>query len=170
VAVIVAQRYHDDRGWFAETFNAEWFAAATGFTGSFVQENQSRSIASVIRGLHYQVGENAQGKLVRVVAGAVFDVAVDLRKDGADFGRWTGHTLTAEGGEQMWIPAGHAHGFAVLSDGAEIVYKVTAPYHPESERSVRWDDPDIGIAWPITDPLLSDRDRAAPPLAEAATF
>lgn len=170
VAVIVPRRFEDERGWFGEVFNARWFREAVGFGGEFAQINQSRSVASVIRGLHYQVGAGAQGKLIRVVDGEIYDVAVDLRRSSPDFGRHAARVLTSAGGEQMWVPAGHGHGFAVLSAGAEIVYQVTAPYDPAAERSVRWDDPHIAIPWPVAEPILSERDRAAPLLADAETY
>ena len=144
-------RHGDDRGWFAEVFNAERFRAA-GLPGEFVQDNQSMSVRGVLRGLHYQIGK-PQGKLVRVLKGDIWDVAVDLRRDSPQFGRWAGFHLSAENHagdmEMLWIPEGFAHGFLVLSDTAEVLYKTTRPYFPAGERCIRWDDPQLAIAWPL---------------------
>ena len=161
----------DARGYFIETYSAEHFAAHTGVEALFVQDNQSRSVRGVLRGLHYQVAPHAQGKLVRVVSGRVFDVAVDLRRSSPTFGRWIGCHLDAYTQRQIWIPPGFAHGFLVLSDVADVVYKTTAHYAPHAERTVRYDDPDIGIQWPAgVVPVLSGKDAAAGSLAGAELF
>ena len=155
--------FEDGRGFFMEIFNAENFAAH-GLPTEFVQDNHSGSSQNVLRGLHYQLKE-PQGKLVRVIAGAVFDVAVDLRRDSKTFGHWVGENLSAANRQLMWIPPGFAHGFYVLSKWAETQYKCTAVYRPEYDRALRWDDPDIGIDWPLTDgqpPALSEKDAVAP--------
>ncbi|SFV27763.1 dTDP-4-dehydrorhamnose 3,5-epimerase [Devosia crocina] len=160
--------HEDDRGAFFESFNALAFAEATGTSAYFAQDNQSISSAGVVRGLHYQLPPYAQGKLVRVSAGRVFDVAVDLR-DGSDtFGRWFGVELSAVNHLQLWIPPGFAHGFLALEDGSEVLYKTTEFWHRESERALRWDDPDIGIAWPAEGLriIISDKDALAPGFAE----
>jgi dTDP-4-dehydrorhamnose 3,5-epimerase len=161
----------DARGYFLETYNEERFAEATGTHVRFVQDNQSRSSRGVLRGLHYQIGEHAQGKLVRVLSGRIFDVAVDLRRGSETLGRWTGCYLDALSHSQFWIPSGFAHGFLVLSDVADVAYKTTSFYAPDAERSVRFDDPDVAIRWPagIT-PILSDRDAAAGSLRDAELF
>ena len=162
--------FEDGRGFFMEIFNAENFAAH-GLPTEFVQDNHSGSSQNVLRGLHYQVKE-PQGKLVRVTAGVVFDVAVDLRRDSKTFGHWVGENLSAANRQLMWIPPGFAHGFYVLSVWAETQYKCTAPYRPEYDRSLRWDDPDIGINWPLADgqpPALSDKDAGAPLLKDKDT-
>lgn len=161
--------FTDDRGFFLESWNARAFAAA-GIDASFVQDNHSRSAKGVLRGLHYQIG-SPQGKLVRVVAGAVFDVAVDLRRSSETFGRWVGYELSAENKRQAWIPPGFAHGFLSLQDSTELLYKCTDFYSAEDERSLIWNDPEIGIAWPLNGkPLLSGKDAAAKPLAEIEVF
>jgi dTDP-4-dehydrorhamnose 3,5-epimerase len=163
--------FNDDRGFFLESWNARAFAAV-GIDASFVQDNHSRSAKGVLRGLHYQI-ESPQGKLVRVVAGAVFDVAVDLRRSSETFGRWVGYELSADNKRQVWIPPGFAHGFLSLQDGTELLYKCTDFYLAQAERSLLWNDPEIGIAWPLNDiaaPLLSDKDAAAKPLREAEVF
>lgn len=158
--------FGDDRGFFFESFNRKVFREATGIDAEFVQDNHSRSEKNVLRGLHYQVAPRAQGKLVRVVHGAVFDVAVDIRKDSPTFGRWVGETLSAENKKQVWIPTGFAHGFLTLTDSAEFLYKTTDYYSPDLERCIAWDDPKIGIKWPLTttDPIISQKDRQALPL------
>lgn len=162
--------FGDDRGFFFESFNQHAFEQATGIRPSFVQDNHSRSASNVLRGLHYQIRQ-PQGKLVRVTAGEVFDVAVDLRRSSATFGKWVGVHLSAENKRQMWVPPGFAHGFLVLSDFAEFLYKTTDFYAPEHERCLRWDDPDIGIDWPLTGaPLLSGKDRQGLLLAMAEVF
>lgn len=162
--------FGDDRGFFYESFNARSFAELTGVQLPFVQDNHSRSAKGVLRGLHYQI-QQAQGKLVRVTAGAVFDVAVDLRKSSPTFGRWYGVELSAENKRQLWIPPGFAHGFVVTSEHAEFLYKTTDYWAPAYERAIRWNDPAIGIDWPLDmEPLLSGKDQAAVLLAEAEVF
>ena len=162
--------FGDDRGFFYESFNARSFAELTGVQAAFVQDNHSRSARNVLRGLHYQI-EQAQGKLVRVSSGAVFDVAVDLRKSSATFGQWYGVELSADNKRQLWIPPGFAHGFMVTSEHAEFLYKTTDYWAPEHERAVLWNDPAIGIEWPLDGaPLLSAKDQAAVPLAAAEVF
>jgi dTDP-4-dehydrorhamnose 3,5-epimerase len=158
--------FGDDRGFFFESFNRNAFRQATGIDAEFVQDNHSRSEKDVLRGLHYQVAPREQGKLVRVVHGAVFDVAVDIRKESPTFGRWVGETLSAENKKQVWIPPGFAHGFLTLTDSAEFLYKTTDYYAPDHERCIAWDDPKIGIKWPLTetDPIISEKDRQALPL------
>ena len=174
VLVIEPRVFGDARGFFMESYNRQAFAAASGLDIDFVQDNHSRSRQGVLRGLHYQI-KQPQGKLVRVTQGAVFDVAVDLRRSSPTFGRWVGVELTAENHRQLWVPAGMAHGFVVLSDSADFLYKATDFYAPQHERGIAWNDPAIGIAWPlaahgIVQPLLSDKDRAAPPLAQAEVY
>lgn len=170
VLIIEPKVFGDDRGFFYESFNQRRFQELTGLNTEFVQDNHSRSARNVLRGLHYQIRQ-PQGKLVRVVAGEVFDVAVDMRRASKTFGKWTGAVLSAENKRQMWVPEGFAHGFLVLSESAEFLYKTTDYYAPEYERAVRWNDPDIGIAWPLQGaPLLSAKDEAGLPLGEAETF
>ncbi|HEY6773111.1 MAG TPA: dTDP-4-dehydrorhamnose 3,5-epimerase [Oxalicibacterium sp.] len=170
VLVIEPKVFGDDRGFFFESFNEARFAEAVGKTITFVQDNHSRSARGVLRGLHYQIRQ-PQGKLVRVVAGEVFDVAVDLRRDSATFGRWVGMTLSAENKRQMWIPEGFAHGFIVTSDSAEFLYKTTDYWAPEHERCIAWNDPAIGIVWPVDgEPMLSDKDKRGVSLADAEVF
>ncbi|MGJ9418200.1 dTDP-4-dehydrorhamnose 3,5-epimerase [Massilia sp. CMS3.1] len=170
VLVLVPHAFEDARGSFAETFNARDFAAATGIDTPFVQDNQSLSLQGVLRGLHYQV-KHPQGKLMRVIEGSVFDVAVDLRRSSPSFGRWVGTVLSAENGRQMWIPPGFAHGFVVLGARAQCLYKTTDYWYPACERVLRWDDPAIGIAWPIAfAPQLADKDAHALPLSAVETF
>ncbi|NYH98062.1 dTDP-4-dehydrorhamnose 3,5-epimerase [Cupriavidus plantarum] len=160
----------DARGWFFEGYNRRAFAAAAGIDPDFVQDNHSRSSRGTLRGLHYQLAR-PQGKLVRVTEGEIYDVAVDIRRGSPTFGRWTGHHLRAEEHELTWIPPGFAHGFLVLSDFAEVSYKVTDYYDAASERSVLWNDPTLAIDWPMTVPLLlSDKDRAASPFAAAEVY
>ena len=171
VVLIEPKVFGDARGFFLESYNRRTFAAATGADPEFVQDNHSRSARGVLRGLHYQLRQ-PQGKLVRVVQGAVFDVAVDIRRGSSTFGCWVGVELTAENGRQLWVPAGLAHGFAVLSESADFLYKATDYYAPEHERSIAWNDPAIGIDWPLARhgidfPLLSPKDRAGLPLAQA---
>jgi dTDP-4-dehydrorhamnose 3,5-epimerase len=154
--------FNDDRGFFFESFNETVFAEAAGKSFKFVQENHSQSKRGVLRGLHYQVSSHAQGKLVRVVSGRVFDVAVDIRKGSPTYGRWVGTILSENNKAQLWIPPGFAHGFLVLSTRADLLYKATNFYNPSAERCIKWDDPDIGIIWPIDcHPTLSDRDARA---------
>lgn len=155
-------RREDSRGFFVETFKDEPYRRA-GVVGAFVQDNLSRSRRNVLRGLHYQ---RRQGKLITVVRGEVFDVAVDIRPDSASFGRWVGTTLSDENGVQLWVPPGFAHGFAVVTDEADVWYKTTDVYRPEEEGGIRWDDPDLAIEWPVSEPLVSDRDRRHPALKE----
>ena len=168
--VVEPNVFGDDRGFFFESFNARRFAELTGVDAEFVQDNHSRSAKNVLRGLHYQI-EQAQGKLVRVTAGSVFDVAVDLRKSSPTFGKWFGIELSAENKRQLWIPPGFAHGFLVTSDAAEFLYKTTDYYAPQHERAILWNDPAIGIEWPLQgDPLLSGKDQKGALLAEADVF
>jgi dTDP-4-dehydrorhamnose 3,5-epimerase len=149
--------FSDDRGWFAETWNEAGFRDQ-GLPSGFVQDNQSRSYRHVLRGLHFQL-QHPQGKLVRAVAGRIFDVAVDIRRSSPDFGRWVGVELDAEIPEMLWIPPGFAHGFLVLSESADVLYKTTDFYSPSAERTVRWNDPTLGIAWPLTgEPIVSAKD------------
>lgn len=165
VVLVRPTRLGDERGFFSETYRESAYAAA-GIGGPFVQDNLARSGPGVLRGLHFQLPPRAQGKLVSVVRGSVFDVAVDLRRSSPTFGRWVAHELSAESGRLIWIPPGFAHGYAVLSDGADLAYKVTEEFRPELDRGVRWDDPAIGVAWPLERPVLSPRDLALPLLAE----
>ena len=163
--------FSDERGFFMETWQARRFHDV-GIDADFVQDNFSHSSKGTLRGLHYQV-QQPQGKLVRVVSGEVFDVAVDLRKSSPAFGQWVGEVLSAENKNQLWVPPGFGHGFLVLSETAEFEYKCTDYYAPEFERSIRWDDPDIGIVWPLVDgeqPTLSSKDAAAPLLKDAETY
>ncbi len=171
VIIVEPRLFGDDRGFFMETYHRAKFHAG-GITADFVQDNHSGSRGGILRGLHYQIRQ-AQGKLVRVVVGKVFDVAVDIRRSSPTFGRWVGAELSADNKRQLWIPEGFAHGFYVLSEWAEVVYKATNLYAPEWDRSIRWDDPDIGINWPLVDgqpPLLSQKDAAAPFLRQAEVF
>jgi dTDP-4-dehydrorhamnose 3,5-epimerase len=166
VLIIEPKVFGDERGFFFESFNQRAFNEAVGHTVDFVQDNHSRSAKGVLRGLHFQRPPHAQGKLVRVTQGSVFDVAADIRADSPTFGRWVGVELSGANHRQMWIPAGLAHGFLVTSDSADFLYKTTDYYRPESEGSVRWDDPDLAIAWPLDGitPALSAKDAAAPRL------
>ena len=163
--------FGDARGFFMESFNAKAFRDATGLDVSFVQDNHSRSGKGVLRGLHYQI-EQAQGKLVRVTRGAVFDVAVDLRQSSPTFGQWVGIELSEENNRQFWIPPGFAHGFLVTSDSADFLYKTTDYYAPQFERSLAWNDPTVGVEWPLEGitPLLSAKDLAGKPLDECEKF
>lgn len=177
VVIIEPAVYGDDRGWFMESFNEGRFEDELGKLGlpvprRFVQDNHSCSRRGVLRGLHYQLAPRAQGKLVRVVQGAAFDVAVDIRKDSPTFGQWVGVELTADNQRQLWIPAGFAHGFVALEDNTHFLYKTTDTYSREHERSIRWDDPDIGVAWPLGGlmPVLAAKDAEAPLLSQADTF
>ena len=170
VLIIEPRVFGDERGFFFESFNHRLFQEKTGLSPTFVQDNHSRSSKDVLRGLHYQI-KQPQAKLVRVIAGDVFDVAVDMRKSSATFGKWTGTILSAENKRQLWIPEGFAHGFLVLSDSADFVYKATDYYAPEHERSVIWNDSDIGIEWPLQgEPILAAKDRLGKRLAEAELF
>ncbi|MGH8283460.1 MAG: dTDP-4-dehydrorhamnose 3,5-epimerase [Gammaproteobacteria bacterium] len=171
VVLVKPRVFGDDRGFFMETWEARKFADA-GYPQQFVQDNHSRSIKNTLRGLHYQI-QQAQGKLVRVVVGEVFDVVVDLRKHSSTFGKWVGMTLSAENKCQLWIPPGFAHGFLVTSDAAEFTYRCTDFYAPQSERTLIWNDPAIGIHWPLPAgpaPLLSDKDKAGRLLRNAETY
>jgi dTDP-4-dehydrorhamnose 3,5-epimerase len=162
--------FGDDRGFFFESFNQAKFEAAIGRKVNFVQDNHSRSVKNVLRGLHYQI-QQPQGKLVRVVQGEVFDVAVDIRKSSPTFGQWVGEILSAENKRQLWVPEGFAHGFVVLSDTAEFLYKTTNYYAPEHERCIAWNDPTLAIAWPIAgEPVLSAKDAQGAALASAEVF
>lgn len=170
VVLIEPKVFGDDRGGFFESFNQAKFEAAIGSQVAFVQDNHSRSVKNVLRGLHYQIRQ-PQGKLVRVVHGEVFDVAVDIRKSSPTFGQWVGEILSAENKRQMWVPEGFAHGFVALSDTAEFLYKTTDYYAPEHERSVAWNDPAIAIQWPIDgEPVLSAKDQQGKSLADAEHF
>lgn len=170
VLVLVPKVFGDSRGFFYESFNARDFTEATGVDAKFVQDNHSKSARGVLRGLHYQI-QHPQGKLVRVLQGEVFDVAVDLRKSSPTFGKWVGEILSAENCKQMWIPPGFAHGFVVLSESAEFLYKTTDYWYPEFERSLFWNDPEIGVQWPIDfSPQLAAKDAAAVLLANADLF
>ena len=170
VLLIEPTVFGDDRGYFYESFNEKKFAELTGLHVNFVQDNHSKSVKNVLRGMHYQI-QQAQGKLVRVVAGEVFDVAVDLRRDSPTFGQWTGAYLSAENRLQMWIPEGFAHGFVVTSDSAEFLYKTTDFWAPQYERCLQWNDPSVGIQWPLSaEPTLSAKDQIGKSLAEAEVF
>lgn len=169
--IIEPKVFGDERGFFYESFNARSFAEQTGVKASFVQDNHSKSGKGVLRGLHYQI-QQPQGKLVRVVAGEVFDVAVDVRKHSSTFGQWVGVILSAENKRQLWVPEGFAHGFMVISESAEFLYKTTDYYAPEYERSILWNDPAIGIEWPLQgmEPLLSNKDKVGKLLIDAEVF
>ena len=170
VVLLEPQVFGDERGFFFESFNQSKFEAAIGRSVNFVQDNHSRSVKNVLRGLHYQI-KQPQGKLVRVVQGQVFDVAVDIRKSSSTFGQWVGEVLSADNKRQLWVPEGFAHGFVVLSDTAEFLYKTTDYYAPQYERSLAWDDPTIGVNWPIQGkPTLSAKDQQANALAKAEHF
>lgn len=169
VKLLEPKVFGDERGFFMETFRDEWFRQNVA-ERTFVQENHSKSTQGVLRGLHYQT-ENTQGKLVRVVSGEFFDVAVDMRRDSPTFGHWVGEVLSADNKRQLWVPEGFAHGFYVLSDEAEFVYKCTDYYNPNAEHSLIWNDATVGIDWPLLgEPSLSAKDLAGKMLAEAATF
>lgn len=170
VLILEPKVFGDTRGFFLESFNAATFRHLTGLDVSFVQDNHSRSARNVLRGLHYQIRQ-PQGKLVRVVRGAVFDVVVDIRKSSRTFGRWFGTELSEANHRQLWVPAGFAHGFLVTSDSADFLYKTTDYYAPAHERCIKWDDPAIGIQWPLGEaPQLSAKDRTGLPLGEAEVF
>ena len=170
VLIIEPKVFGDSRGFFFESFNQKAFNNATGGNAQFVQDNHSRSANGVLRGLHYQI-QQPQGKLVRVTSGAVFDVAVDIRKSSPTFGQWTGVELNAENHRQLWVPAGFAHGFVVLSDAADFLYKTTDYYAPEFERCIVWNDSAIGINWPIDEePQLSEKDQQGMLLSNAEVF
>ena len=160
VLILEPKVFGDSRGFFFESYNEKAFREATGVTAHFVQDNHSRSARGVLRGLHYQL-EQPQGKLVRCTQGEVFDVAVDIRRDSPTFGQWVGEILSEENKRQLWIPPGLAHGFLVLSESADFLYKTTEYYAPQHERSILWNDPDLAIEWPLNSPLLSAKDAAA---------
>lgn len=166
VLILEPKTFSDDRGYFMETYNAARFRDS-GLPDSFLQDNHSRSRKGVLRGLHYQE-PNPQGKLVRCVRGSVFDVAVDIRRSSPHFGRWFGAELTEENRRMLWVPAGFAHGFCATSELADVIYKCTTLYEPQHDRSIAWNDPRIGIEWPVSEPLLSGKDAAAPRLTDAS--
>jgi dTDP-4-dehydrorhamnose 3,5-epimerase len=171
VIVIEPKVFGDGRGFFFESFSERAFSAAVGRRVEFVQDNHSRSRRGVLRGLHYQMPPHAQGKLVRVVAGEVFDVAVDIRKGSPTFGQWVGEVLSESNKKQLWIPPGFAHAFLTLSESADFLYKTTDFYSPESERCIKWNDPQIGIAWPFDgEPLVSAKDARGVSLSQAELF
>ncbi|HAC62508.1 MAG TPA: dTDP-4-dehydrorhamnose 3,5-epimerase [Cyanothece sp. UBA12306] len=170
VMIIEPKIFGDERGFFYESFNAKKFAEETGLKTDFVQDNHSKSSKNVLRGLHYQI-QQTQGKLVRVVSGKVLDIAVDIRKSSPSFGQWVGCILSEENKRQFWVPQGFAHGFVVLSDTAEFLYKTTDYYAPQHERSILWNDPDIGIDWQLEgEPILSKKDQAGTLLKDAEVF
>lgn len=177
VIILEPKVFGDERGFFMESFSAKTFASVTGVAREFVQDNHSRSVRGVLRGLHYQL-QQPQGKLVRVVRGAVFDVAVDLRRSSPTFGTWVGEVLSEDNKRQLWVPEGFAHGFLVLSDVAEFLYKTTAYYAPQFERSLMWNDPTVGVAWPlaqlaeagISAPALSAKDQQGAAFGAAETY
>lgn len=163
VVLVRPTRYADERGFFQESYRESAFVDA-GIRAPFVQDNLARSTRGVLRGLHYQIPPAAQGKLVSVVSGSVFDVAVDLRVGAASYGRWVGVTLDADAGAQLWVPPGFAHGYLVLSEVADVAYKVTAEYRPDLDRGVLWNDPSIGVEWPVDAPVVSAKDQRQPTL------
>lgn len=169
VLILEPRVFGDARGFFLESYNQRVFREATGLEVEFVQDNHSRSAHGVLRGLHYQL-QQTQDKLVRVVEGEILDVAVDVRRSSPTFGRWVGVSLSAENHRQLWVPRGFAHGFCVVSEYAQVLYKTTDYYAPEHERSILWNDPGIGIDWPCDEPLLSDKDRNGVLLHEAEIF
>lgn len=171
VKLLTPKKFGDERGFFLESYNKKTFQDLLGLEIDFVQDNHSRSTKGVLRGLHYQI-KQPQGKLVRVTAGKVFDVAVDMRRDSPTYGQWVGAVLTAEGQEQFWVPAGFAHGFLVLSDSADFLYKTTDYYAPEHERTVAWNDIELAIEWPLDglEPVLSAKDQHGSPFKAAETF
>lgn len=170
IVIIEPRVFADERGFFLESYNRKTYAAEAGIDAEFVQDNHSRSMQGVLRGLHYQIG-HPQGKLVRTTIGEIFDVAVDLRRRSPTFGRWVGTVLSAENKRQLWIPEGFGHGFYVTSPHAEVQYKATRYYAPEQERTLAWDDPQVAIDWPLTGaPLLSAKDRIGTRLASAQVF
>ncbi|AFY64817.1 dTDP-4-dehydrorhamnose 3,5-epimerase [Geitlerinema sp. PCC 7407] len=170
VLLLEPRVFGDDRGFFFESYNQRVFTEKAGNSVQFVQDNHSSSRQNVLRGLHYQI-QQPQGKLVRVIVGQIYDVAVDLRRSSPTFGQWVGYELSAQNKHQLWVPAGFGHGFLVLSEQAEVLYKTTDYYAPEHERCIRWDDPDLAIAWPLTgEPILSAKDQAGVPFAAAEVF
>jgi dTDP-4-dehydrorhamnose 3,5-epimerase len=170
VLLIESQVFTDDRGFFYESFNQNKFEAALGHKINFVQDNHSKSVKGVLRGLHYQLNPKAQGKLVRVIQGEVFDVVVDLRQSSPTFGKWASEILSADNKKQIWIPEGFAHGFLTLSDTVEFLYKTTDFYSKEHEQAIRWNDEKIGIQWPMKEVSLSSKDHAALSFKEAKYF
>lgn len=170
VLVLEPEIYEDDRGFLFESFNSRHFAKLLGSEIAFVQDNQSSSRQGVVRGFHYQIAPKAQGKLVRVVQGEIFDVAVDLRKNSPSFGKWVGEILSAANRKQIWIPEGFAHGFQALSATADVLYKITDYWSPDCERSVRWDDRSLNVSWPAAITAVSERDRGARSFSEADYF
>ena len=170
VLILEPQVSSDDRGFFFESFNARDFETATGVSTNFVQDNHSRSRRNVLRGLHYQI-QHPQGKLIRVIEGEIFDVAVDLRRASVHFGKWTGVMLSAANKRQLWIPPGFAHGFLAISENVEVLYKTTDYWHPEYERSLLWNDPQLNIAWPLNgEPMLAPKDASGALFNDAETF
>lgn len=170
VLLLEPRVFGDDRGFFFESYNQRVFTEKAGSSVQFVQDNHSSSRQNVLRGLHYQI-QQAQGKLVRVIVGTIYDVAVDLRRSSPTFGQWVGYELSAQNKRQLWVPAGFGHGFLVLSEQAEVLYKTTDYYAPEHERCIRWDDPDLAIAWPLAgEPILSAKDQGGVPFAAAEVF
>ena len=170
VLILEPRVFGDERGFFMESYNRRAFNDAVGYDVQFVQDNHSRSARGVLRGMHYQLPPNAQGKLVRVTSGTVFDVAVDVRRGSPRFGQWVGVELSGSNNRQVWIPPGFAHGFLVLSESADFLYKTTDYYAPQAERAVRWDDPSVAVSWPLGAtglPSLSPKDAAAPSLADS---
>jgi len=168
--IVEPKVFADERGFFFESYNERAFAQATGIAAKFVQDNHSRSVRNTVRGLHYQI-QHAEGKLVRVVAGEIFDVVVDIRRSSPTFGQWVGERLSAENKKMIWIPAGLAHGFAVLSESADFLYKTTDYWAPQYERTLLWNDPQLAIDWPLAgNPILTDKDRAGKRLSEAEVF
>jgi dTDP-4-dehydrorhamnose 3,5-epimerase len=170
VLIIEPRVFGDDRGFFLESYSEKNFIDKTGIEVRFVQDNHSCSAKNVLRGLHYQI-QQAQGKIVRVIAGAVFDVAVDIRKNSPTFGKWVSCELSAANKRQLWIPAGFAHGFLSLADGTEVLYKATDYYAPSYDRTILWNDPDLGILWPLSDqPIISTKDQAGQPFRTAEVY
>ncbi|MFQ3615969.1 MAG: dTDP-4-dehydrorhamnose 3,5-epimerase [Cyanobacteriota bacterium] len=170
VLILEPKVFGDSRGFFFESYNEQVFQDKTGLEVRFVQDNYSRSAKNVLRGMHYQI-QQTQGKLVRVTAGAIFDVALDLRKSSRTFGMWVSCELSAENKRQLWVPPGFAHGFVVISEFAEVLYKTTDYYAPQHERSILWNDPDLAIAWPLDgEPILSAKDQAGTPFCKAEVF
>ena len=171
VVILEPRVFEDERGFFFESYSAQSFRDATGLDAKFVQDNHSRSTRGVLRGLHYQLPPAAQAKLVRCISGEIYDVAVDIRRSSNTFGQYYGSVLSAENKKQLWIPEGFAHGFQVLSENAELLYKTTAYYAPDSDRSMLWNDPDLGIDWPLNEsPVLSSKDQAGCPFSQADLF
>ena len=166
VILVRAKRFPDDRGFFVETYKQDDFAS-NGILDTFVQDNHSRSTRGVLRGLHYQKAPRAQGKLIQVIKGEIYDVAVDIRRGSPTYGQWTGIHLSEARSELLYVPPGFAHGFCILSEVADFTYKCTDIYAPETYRGISWDDPDLDISWPIKNPILSKRDQNLPPLKEA---